>query len=157
MLRLFYNRKLRKCKKSPKGTEMRKKRAILIIISFLMLILGLLLYLLLNSKAYISKVLLQIIPIQINTNDGLVISILRGYGADLLWSASFTLIIQFIVWLKRKRTIYLVFCSLLGIVYELMQCFGITTGTADIVDGIVYILGSILAIVIIQGGKLYEA
>lgn len=136
---------------------MRKKKVILIIISFVLLILGLLLYLLLNSEAYISKVLLQIIPIQTNTNNSLVISILRGYGADLLWSASFTLIIQFIVWAERKKTIFLVFCSLLGIVYELMQYFGITSGIADIVDGIVYVLGSILAIIIIQGGKLYEA
>ena len=136
---------------------MRKKKVILLIISLAMLVLGLLLYLLLNNKAYVSQILLQIIPIQTINEDSLVIGILRGYGADLLWSASFTLIIQFIVWLKKKRTIILVFCSLLGIVYELMQCFGITTGTADIVDGIVYLLGSILAIIIIQGGKLYEA
>lgn len=136
---------------------MRKKKVILLIICLAMLILGLLLYLLLNSKAYVSQILLQIIPIQTINEDSLVIGILRGYGADLLWSASFTLIIQFIVWLKKKRTILLVFCSFLGIVYELMQCFGITTGTADIVDGIVYLLGSILAIIIIQGGKLYEA
>ena len=136
---------------------MRKKKVILLIISLAMLLLGLLLYLLLNSKAYISSVLLQIIPIRTITKDSLVISILRGYGADLLWSASFTLIIQFIVWVEKKKTIFLVFCSLLGIVYELMQCFGITTGTADIVDGIVYILGSVLAIIIIQGGNLYEA
>ena len=136
---------------------MRKKKVILLIISLAMLILGLLLYLLLNSKAYVSQILLQIIPIQTINEDSLVIGILRGYGADLLWSASFTLIIQFIVWLKKKRTILLVFCSLLGIAYELMQCFGITPGTADIVDGIVYILGSLLAIIIIQGGNLYEA
>ena len=136
---------------------MRKKKVILLIISLAMLVLGLLLYLLLNRKAYVSQILLQIIPIQTINEDSLVIGILRGYGADLLWSASFTLIIQFIVWLKKKRTILLVFCSLLGIVYELMQCFGIVPGTADIVDGIVYILGSLLAIIIIQGGNLYEA
>lgn len=136
---------------------MRKKKVILLIISLAMLVLGLLLYLLLNNKAYVSQILLQIIPIQTINEDSLVIGILRGYGADLLWSASFTLIIQFIVWLKKKRTILLVFCSLLGIVYELMQCFGIVPGTADIVDGIVYILGSLLAIIIIQGGNLYEA
>lgn len=136
---------------------MRKKKVILLIISLAMLLIGLLLYLLLNSKAYISTILLQIIPIQTITKDSLVIGILRGYGADLLWSASFTLIIQIIVWAKKKKTIYLVFCSLLGIVYELMQYFGITTGMADIVDVVVYILGSILAIIIIQGGNLYEA
>ncbi|MCR5327748.1 MAG: hypothetical protein K6E12_02680 [Saccharofermentans sp.] len=135
---------------------MNKKKAILLIISVIMLILGLLLYLLLNRDAYVSKVLLEIIPIQINTGNSFVLTILRSFGADFLWSVSFTLVIQLIVWTEKKKTVFLVFCSLLGIVFELMQRFGIAPGTADIVDGIVYILGSLLAILIIRGGKLYE-
>lgn len=135
---------------------MNKKKAILLIISVIMLILGLLLYLLLNRDAYVSKVLLEIIPIQTNTGNSFVLTILRSFGADFLWSVSFTLVIQLIVWTEKKKTIFLVFCSLLGIVFELMQRFGIAPGTADIVDGIVYILGSLLAILIIRGGKLYE-
>lgn len=133
-----------------------KKRIALLIISAVMLVLGLLLYLLFNKDAYVSKFLLKIIPIKTITGGGLAIEIIRGYGADLLWSFSFTMIIQFIVWADKKKTILLVFCSLLGIVYELMQRFGITTGTADITDVIVYLLGSLLAIATILGGKFYE-
>lgn len=133
-----------------------RRKVILFILSCLALLVGLLLYLFFNKDAYISKVILDIIPIQTNTDENIVISILRGYGADLLWSISFTMIMQFILWLDKKKIIFLLFCSLLGILYELMQCFGIVPGTADIVDAIVYIFGSVLAIMIIQGGKLYE-
>ena len=95
-------------------------------------------------------------PIEANAGDGFVIRILRGYGADLLWSVSFTLIIQIIAWAERKRLMWLVLCSLLGVVYELLQFFNLTTGTADLMDVIVYILGSLTAILIIKGGKFYE-
>ncbi len=133
-----------------------KKRVILLVISIVLLVLGLLLYLLLNSEAYISKALLKIIPIQTYYGDSLSINLLKSFGADFLWSVSFTLIIQSIVWVDKKKTITLILCSLLGVIYEIMQCFGVTSGTADIVDVIVYMLGSLLAIIIIQGGKLYE-
>ena len=133
-----------------------KRKWILLVISTVLLVLGLLLYLLFNREAFISRVFLEIIPIHISFNDSFGIRILRGVGADFLWSVSFALIVQAIVWIEKKKTGLLVFCSLLGIVYELMQCFGITPGTADIVDVIVYILGSLFAILIILGGKLYE-
>lgn len=133
-----------------------RRKVIVLIISIVLLVLGLLLYLLLNREAFVSRILLKIFPIQINFSESFGIKILRGYGADFLWSVSFTLIIQLIVWAEKKSLGLLLFCSLLGILYEIMQCFGITTGTADIVDVIVYILGSLFAILIIQGGKLYE-
>lgn len=135
---------------------MRNKKVILIIISIVLLFLGLLLYLLLNQETYVSKAILTVIPIRITIAENIFVRILKGYAADLLWSASFTMIIQFIVWFEKKKIKYLILCCLLGIVYELMQFFRITSGIADIVDVIVYILGSLLAIIIIQGGKLYE-
>ena len=135
---------------------MRNKKVILIIISVVLLLLGLLLYLLLNQEAYVSKAILAVIPIQITIAENIFVKILKGYAADLLWSVSFTMIVQFIVWSEKKKVKYLILCCLLGIVYELMQYFRITSGIADIVDVIVYILGSLLAIIIIQGGKLYE-
>ena len=133
-----------------------KRKVILLIISFLALIAGLLLYLFFNKEAYVSKVILDVIPIRPITNDNMLINILRGYGADLLWSISFTLVIQFIFWIDKKRIFLLLLCSVLGILYELMQCFGITNGTADLFDAIVYSLGSLLAILMILGGKFYE-
>ena len=143
---------------------MRNKKVILIIISVVLLLLGLLLYLLLNQEAYVSKAILAVIPIQITIAENIFVKILKGYAADLLWSVSFTMIVQFIVFIlaikatssEKNKLKYLILCCLLGIVYELMQYFRITSGIADIVDVIVYILGSLLAIIIIQGGKLYE-
>lgn len=133
-----------------------KKKAILLLTSIALLLGGLFLYLLFNDKAYISRVLSELIPIQTIKKQSLAIIILSSFGADLFWSMSFTMIVQFIVWFKKRKTYLLCVCSLLGIVYELMQCFGIVPGTADVLDGIIYILGSLFAILIIQGGKLYE-
>ncbi len=136
---------------------MKNKKIKLMIFSISALFLGLLLYLLFNKDAFISKSILRIIPIPtISRRDIVLINVLRNYGADFLWSVAFTMTVQIIVWTKKKKTIFLLFGCLLGVVYELMQCFGLTPGTADIVDVIVYILGSLFAIIIIQGGKLYE-
>lgn len=135
---------------------MKKKRLLLLIISTATLFLGLSFYLLFNNQAFISKVLLEIVPIQTINSSNPIILLIRGFGADLLWATAFTMIIQFIMWVDKKKTIYLIQCALLGIAYEIMQCFGVVPGTADIVDVFVYILGSIFAIIIIQGGNLYE-
>ena len=136
---------------------MKNKKVTLGFISLGLLLLGLIFYLLLNEDAFVSKIVFDIIPIKsICKSNNDFVKVLRNFGADLLWSISFTMIIQIILWLDKKKTFFLVFCSLLGIIYELMQCFGVAAGTADILDMIVYVMGSLLAIVIIQGGKLYE-
>ena len=138
-----------------KGIE--KKRFILLSISFFCLIIGFLIYLFFNQNTPISS-WMQYINIHENklSLDNLLITMITNFGADFLWSLSFTIIVQFILWLQKKHTFYLIFCSALGAIYELMQCFGLANGTADIIDVIVYTLGSLFAIIIIQGGKLYE-
>ena len=135
---------------------MRKKKGILFLIGVVVLFLGLLLYLLLNRKVYVSELVLEVIPIQEVTGDNLFVGILRGYGADMLWSASFTIIVQFILWLPKKKSASLVICSSIGIVYELLQYFGFVTGVADPRDVVAYVIGSVLAILVILGGKYYE-
>ena len=131
------------------------KRLKLLIISFGSLLLGFLIYLFFNQQTPISFWIKGLLDISSLPNNSFTI-VIRCFGADFLWSLSFTMIIQFILWLKKKHTFLLILCSILGAVYELMQCFGFSSGTADILDVIVYILGSIIAITIIQGGKLYE-
>ena len=136
---------------------MKNKKLKLMIFSIIELLFGLALYLLFNRDAFVSKSLLSIIPIPtVRCHDNALVYILRNFGADFLWSVSFTMAIQVIVWKEKKKTILLLFGSFLGIFYELMQWFGLTSGTADIIDAIVYILGSLFAIIIIQGGKFYE-
>lgn len=135
---------------------MRKKKIILFSDSVATLFLGLLLYLLFNRNAYVSTVLLRVISVPEISSENFLIKLLRGYGADLFWSSSFTLIIQIIVWFPKKKLPLLLFCSLLGVLYELLQYVGLVTGIADIGDVIVYIFGSLLALSIILGGKYYE-
>ncbi len=135
---------------------MRKKKITLFSVSVILLILGLLLYLLFNREVFVSRMLLKEIPVRGISSDAVIVKILRGYGADMMWSASFTMIIQFILWLPKKRLALLFLCSLPGIIYELIQYSGLTTGTADIKDVIVYIFGSLLAVLFFAGGKFYE-
>lgn len=135
----------------------KNKRIVLMILGVLFLIVGLLLYILFNQNAYISKTICRLFMIpHITYEHNILTMLITYYGADLLWSVSFCLIVQLILFIKKRKTILLVICSVLGITYEIMQCFGLAAGTADIVDVIVYILGSLVAIIIIQGGKLYE-
>jgi hypothetical protein len=142
--------------KANKVLEMTKKKVILLILCIAFLVLGLLLYFVFNQDAYISKVLHEVIHFQINTNDSLPVSIIKFYGADLLWSIAFVLAIQAVLGVKRKQIWLLMFCSLLGVVYELMQYFSITNGVADIFDVFAYITGSFIGVSIILGGKFYE-
>ena len=72
------------------------------------------------------------------------------YGADMLWSASFCFAIQTIYCLKGRKLLYLLCCSLLGIAYELLQMADIVSGTFDIFDIVVYVVGTIGAMIIIK-------
>ena len=134
----------------------RTKRIKLIYISVFLLLLGLSLYLLFNRSAFVAEVISSIITLPDVSPSGLAAVLLRNYGADLLWSVSFTFTIQAILWLKRDNLLFLQVCCLLGVVYELLQFIGIANGTPDIVDLIVYIVGSAFGIIIIIGGEFYE-
>lgn len=136
---------------------MRTKKILLIIISIILLFLGLCFYFVFNRSAYISQLLFSIIPsFSAEHSDGFIVNLLRDYGADLLWSTAFVLLIQAILYLKRKNIWYLMACSVLGILYELMQFVGIANGTGDIIDTFIYISGSAFGILIIMGGSFYE-
>lgn len=136
---------------------MKTKKLILGLISISMLIVGLILYLLFNPQAYVSILFLDYFScLKISLNQNLFFTFLRNYGADFLWATSFTLVVQLILWFEKKKTFFLTCTFLLGASYELMQGFGIATGTADIFDVIAYLFGSIVAIIIIRGGKFYE-
>ena len=72
------------------------------------------------------------------------------YGADLMWSVSFSFAIQAIYCFKNERIFYLLLCSLLGICYELLQMANVVPGTFDVFDIAAYIIGSIDSIIIIK-------
>ena len=129
----------------------------LIFSCIIMMFLGLVVYIFFNKTAFISRLIDNIFPTPtIHFPESFFVNIIRGYAADFLWSAAFTLVIQAILEINKKRIWYLLFCSLLGILYELLQFLGVATGSADIWDILTYLCGSAFGILIILGGKYYE-
>ena len=134
-----------------------KKKILLVFISLILIIGGLCLYLLLNRDAFITKIINSVVALpDVVFSDTFALKLLKGYGADFLWATSFALIIQAILWLRKKSIWYLLFCSVLGIFYELLQFLKITNGTADMLDILIYVIGSAFGIIILLGGKFYE-
>lgn len=137
---------------------MNKRKILLIAISIDLLIVGFIFYLLFNREARIANLFYKYIhlsPPNLTIHPDLE-RFFRCYGADFLWSTAFTLTIQFILWLRKEKTYLLIFSCLLGIIYEIAQYFHWTVGSADMYDVLVYVLGSIFAIILIRGGNLYE-
>ena len=111
----------------------------------------------LNRDAFITKIINSVVALpDVVLSDTFALKLLKGYGADFLWATSFALIIQAILWLRKKSIWYLLFCSVLGIFYELLQFLKITNGTADMLDILIYVIGSAFGIIILLGGKFYE-
>lgn len=82
--------------------------------------------------------------------------LISSFGADLLWSMSFTFIIQSILELKNKTVWFLLICSILGCLYEFLQYLGLAHGTADILDVVIYIVGTCISVVIIRYGGIKD-
>lgn len=76
--------------------------------------------------------------------------IIKSFAADFFWSLSFTLAVQSIMNFFGRQKLYLLYCSVLGVLFELLQLFGIVRGVFDIFDIIVYIAGSFTAIAVIK-------
>ena len=134
-----------------------KKKILLALISFLLLLVGLLLYMVFNRDTYVSSFIVMRIPFSINYHPtGVISDILRGYGADFLWTSALTIAVQAILYLKKSTIWLLLFCSSLGVLFELLQFLKVTNGTADVIDVIIYVMGSAFGIIMILGGKFYE-
>lgn len=69
--------------------------------------------------------------------------------ADFCWSSAFVFFVQSVLVLNKKQAVYLLSCCGLGAAFELMQYFGIVSGTADILDMLAYFLGALTAVMII--------
>ena len=75
---------------------------------------------------------------------------LRWYGPDFLWAASFTLAVQAVVGLRGRDLARLCLCGLPGVLFEYGQRCGLFRGTADAGDVAVYFLGAAAAAVLIK-------
>ncbi len=129
----------------------KKNRYQFALLGLLSLLIGLSLYLTCNKDAIISKLVYSYFGIKsFEIPETAIVRCIRNWGADLLWMLSFTLFMQAILGLDKVKLFYLILCVLLGVAYEILQYTGFAIGTADIGDIVAYIIGNLLAIVIIK-------
>lgn len=137
-----------------------KKRTLIRLGSCLIiLMIGAGVYVVYNPKALFLTCLGVNLPYLVNSSRSLVSTMISSYLADYLWAVSFTMIIQSIMDLKREWICLLLLCPLLGVIFEVMQYLNWMSGTSDILDVLVYYLGSLTVIMMekfFQGGKKYE-
>lgn len=137
-----------------------KKRTLIRLGSCLIiLMIGAGVYVVYNPKALFLTCLGVNLPYLVNSSRSLVSTMISSYLADYLWAVSFTMIIQSIMDLKREWICLLLLCPLLGVFFEVMQYLNWVSGTSDILDVLVYYLGSLTVIMMekfFQGGKKYE-
>jgi hypothetical protein len=117
-----------------------------LILAFAFLVAGLLIYLATRSGTYVNDMfgfikLPQLVP------DTAFKEFIFNWGADFLWVVSFTLALSSFV---EKPITATVIVFGLGLLFELFQLFGITTGTFDVFDIIAELLGAILVFVVIK-------
>ena len=120
------------------------------------MVVGLIVYLILKPSAYVSELIIDILGLRqlnIQTSDNWFLSIIRNYLCDFLWAFSLTAAISLLYYDNRFRSVISVLiCLIVGIIIELLQLWGVISGTFDIVDLIVQSIGSILSIII---SKIY--
>lgn len=137
-----------------------KKRTLIRLGSCLIiLMIGAGVYVVYNPKTLFLTCLGVNLPYLVNSSRSLVSTMISSYLADYLWAVSFTMIIQSIMDLKREWICLLLLCPLLGVIFEVMQYLNWVSGTSDILDVLVYYLGSLTVIMMekfFQGGKKYE-
>ena len=126
------------------------------------LIAGIVIYLFFRQDTFISVYLSSFFAIEEREIKNKAIKLfIRNYGADFCWAVSFTFFVH--AWLRfsQKELLYLIFCSFLGIIVEILQYWQIISGTADIIDCSIYLIGTVLAIFMIalilrKDGKKHE-
>jgi hypothetical protein len=122
----------------------------LIIIGLVLLVLGLVLYLVYSPNTFISKQvysLFHLRPARIKLTPFTLA--IRWWIPDFLWMSSFTMFTQAVFNFEKPKCLWLMLCSLLGVILEILQWTNAISGTADILDIIVYGLASLFAIGII--------
>ena len=126
-------------------------RVFLLAESFLLLVSGVLIYLFFRSGTFIHEFATELMgfnfekPVLLQEN--LFYDFLRYYFVDFLWLASF-----FNAYLAVRSRVTsasilgsFIVAFLTGIIYELLQCFGIISGTFDLVDIIMYLTAGIIS------------
>ena len=105
------------------------------------LFIGFIIYCTVNKSTYISEILN--IPVSINIT-GVFGLFVKCWLCDMLWSYAFVFALSYALSAFRHPVLIAAIISLcIGIVLELLQLFGIITGTFDILD-IIFELAAVL-------------
>ena len=122
-------------------------RVKMLLISFSCLLVGSVIYSFSRPNVYISKFVLQMLNIKENYNFfPLVISF---YVPDFLWSSALCSGLFVIYPLKsNKGWIWGAVTFLYGVVWEILQLFSIVSGTADVIDVLLYLAAAFAVVMI---------
>ncbi len=108
-----------------------KRILLCLIFSLVFMVLGLFIYLSTRTGTYVNAIFENIISLPPILPDSPLNTLLFNWGADFLWAVSFTLALGCFV-SKPLAAPVIVFS--LGLLFELFQLFGITSGTFDVFD-----------------------
>ena len=127
-----------------------KPRLLYLCIACLSLTLGGIYYLLFTCGTYLHSALYYLFPatvdvFPISCNNGVV----RYYLADFLWALSLCSFLLAIFIPKKKGKIIIgTAVALYGLLWELLQHFGIISGTGDLFDILMYLLAAFAVTII---------
>lgn len=113
----------------------KKSIKIKIVKVFVPILLGGMFYLYFSPNSYITKFMVSnlgiSIGIDINKNNNCVLTFIRNYGLDMLWSYSLSCAIM---WIIGKKKYSFILASILAAGMELLQLFSPMFGTFDMLD-----------------------
>lgn len=110
------------------------------------LLAGTLIYVFVGGNTYINKIImLHPMP----KNDTVLGELLRYYLVDALWAYALTFSLSVFI----NRICAGIIAFLFGLIWEICQKYSIIPGTFDIIDIIMYLTASMLAVLIIHLNK----
>ncbi|MBQ8605840.1 MAG: hypothetical protein IJ408_03810 [Clostridia bacterium] len=117
------------------------------LICFASLCLGSAVYILSRPDVYISKFVLQMLNVKEYT--GIFPSFVSFYIPDFLWATSLCSGLFAVYPLKAKKSlIWGIITFLYGALWEFFQAVSIVSGTADIIDVILYLTAAVVVVAI---------
>lgn len=127
-----------------------RERIYCFICCILFLFCGFLFYLFFNQTAYISRFVLGLFPssffsgTQISSGRFYVLAV--SFGADFFWAVALPFAVQGIFLLRGRRQLLLLFCTAFGVLVEVFQAIGVIHGTFDLLDILIYFIGTVSAV-----------
>ena len=115
-----------------------------VVLGAVALLLGLVIYLLFRPNTYISRFILKFLPLDLSEILTMINTpFFKFYMGDYLWAFSLSCWLRFIFNDRSKNALSVAIVAIAGALYEMMQYFGIISGTGDILDCLLYLLAGL--------------